>query len=118
MKFSVPLIVAALASSTQAFKLGYISMMSGPDFKATMFIDGVFAAGVIVEGASSPWMTVGIHKVQLKNAHMSSFEWCLDVFGDVSCIPVTTPAPVCSFNSQTNRPECKMNWYENTWGEN
>ncbi|KAK3831916.1 MAG: hypothetical protein J3R72DRAFT_454450 [Linnemannia gamsii] len=122
MKFSVSLIVAALVASTQAqgkvSKIGYISTLKGnQEFQATMFLDGVFAAASFVEGGSSPWMKIGIHKVQLKNARMSSFEWCLDVFGDVSCIAITTPAPVCTYNPKTGKPECIMNWYENNWGE-
>ncbi|KAG0377250.1 hypothetical protein BGX24_006459 [Mortierella sp. AD032] len=118
MKISVALIVAALASSTQALKLGYVSSMYSNNlgFKGTMYIDGRFAAGVTSEGASSAWVPRGIHKIQLSNAYMTSFDFCIDVFGNVSCTHVTTHSPTCAFNPQTQRPECRVEWNDDNWG--
>ncbi|KAF9119058.1 hypothetical protein BGW39_000647 [Mortierella sp. 14UC] len=120
MKISVPLLVTALASSTQALSLGYnafnFASFGGSGYMAHMFIDSKRVAGVSKEGASSGWVQWGVHKIQLRNAHMSSFDFCIDVFGDVSCTHVVTGNPSCGFNPNNQRPECSTQWFDDNWG--
>ncbi|KAF9907709.1 hypothetical protein EC991_010656 [Linnemannia zychae] len=120
MKISVPLLLVALASTTQAMKLGYNAFVAAnihkSSFVAYMFIDGKNVLGVHEEGGSSKWLQWGVHKIQLKNAGMAGFEFCIDVFGDVSCTRVNTGAPSCGFNPNNQRPECSTSWEDKNWG--
>ncbi|KAG0380392.1 hypothetical protein BGX24_008641 [Mortierella sp. AD032] len=120
MKLSVPLLVAALASSTQALRLGYNAFsaanLGGSSFVAYMFIDGKNVAGAHREGGSSSWVQWGIHKIQLNKAQMYGFNYCIDVFGDVSCVWVNTGNPDCGFNPNNQRPECTTQWKDDNWG--
>ncbi|KAG0272944.1 hypothetical protein BGZ95_011252 [Linnemannia exigua] len=120
MKISVPLIIAALVSSTQAMKLGYSASTkekwSGPDFMALLYIDDKIVAGTAKEeGSSSDWKQWGIHKIQLRNARMNGFEFCIDVFNDVSCTKVSTPSTECSAGSN-QISQCSTKWSNDNWG--
>ncbi|KAG0247339.1 hypothetical protein BGZ95_008766 [Linnemannia exigua] len=94
------------------------SSITGSGYLANLFVEEKNVARVLKEGGSSGWVKSGIHKIQLKNAHMSSFEFCIDVFGDVSCTKVVTGNPSCSFNPNNQRPECSTQWYDDNWGNN
>ncbi|KAF9907708.1 hypothetical protein EC991_010655 [Linnemannia zychae] len=121
MKIIVPLLLVALASTTQALRLGYNAFaaanINGAIFRASMFIDGDNNVGnVFEEGGTSKWVQWGIHKIQLKNARMDGFHICIDVAGDVSCTPVVVGPPSCGFNPNNQRPECKNYWKDDNWG--
>jgi hypothetical protein len=100
-------------------KLAYNAFIAGninkPGFVAYMFIDDKSVAGVYQEGGSSSWVQWGVHKIQLSNAQMYGFDFCIDVFGDVS-VSVDTGNPDCEYNYDIHRPECTAQWEDDNWG--
>ncbi|KAK3831931.1 MAG: hypothetical protein J3R72DRAFT_454488 [Linnemannia gamsii] len=119
MKFNTLFFVATLASCTQAMKLVYIATnlsRQGTDgFQATLWLNDVEMYTSRYRG-NSQWMPLGIHKVQLKNPEMGSFEFCLDVFGNVDCEKVwVTSRPKCVQKFAVGEL-CTTNWVEPNWG--
>ncbi|KAF9117937.1 hypothetical protein BGW39_001642, partial [Mortierella sp. 14UC] len=119
MKFGALFFVAALASSTQALELSYKAYGQGPqgntNFDAAMWVEDI-AFTTNKHRGSSVWKPLGIHKAQLRNADISSFEYCIDVFGDIDCQWIYVGTPKCAWNSLINNTACQITWIDNNWG--
>ncbi|KAG0254874.1 hypothetical protein BGZ95_005917 [Linnemannia exigua] len=121
MKFNALFFVATLASCTQAFDLAYKATGLGPQgtdtFEASMWVDDLeFNTGRY--RGSSIWRSVGIHKIQLRNAEMGSFEFCIDVFGDIDCEKIWTSSPSCVWTPSIRNTVCTTKWEKKNWGMN
>ncbi|KAF9115321.1 hypothetical protein BGW39_003082 [Mortierella sp. 14UC] len=122
MKFSTLYFIAAaaLASSTQAMKLRYdattLSTFNGETFKARMYLEGKNLWTVNVLGGESAWVPYGIHKIQLRDAMRTSFKYCIDVFGDVSCDIINTGVQDCKYEKNKTVMKCSVNWRDDNYG--
>ncbi|KAG0380393.1 hypothetical protein BGX24_008642 [Mortierella sp. AD032] len=117
MKFSVPFLIAALAASTQAVSLKYdavsTSNMRQTDFSATLLVDNKQRMYAHSDGGESPWEQYGIHKIKLMTARTYGFNYCIDVFGNVSCSWVTT-AHHC--NKNNGKEDCNGYYHNDNYG--
>ncbi|KAG0293930.1 hypothetical protein BGZ96_002044 [Linnemannia gamsii] len=119
MKFTLPIFVATLATSAQAVKLSYeafsFTNVAGTFYKYNMIIDNKNIAETHLNGGSSAWVPFGPHKIQLKNAYMTGFQLCMDIFGDFHCYSFVAGDPTCSINPNSGWPECSTKWSDNNW---
>ncbi|KAK3831934.1 MAG: hypothetical protein J3R72DRAFT_454492 [Linnemannia gamsii] len=119
MKINTLFFVATLASCTQALQLAYKATGLGPQgtdtFEASLWVYDVHLNTSRYRG-SSIWRTVGIHKFQLRNAEMGSFEFCIDVFGDIDCEKVWTGSPKCVWGPTIGKNVCTAQWEDDNWG--
>ncbi|KAK3831932.1 MAG: hypothetical protein J3R72DRAFT_478400 [Linnemannia gamsii] len=122
MKINALFFVATLASCTQAMKLEYKATSLGNQaaqnkdgFDASFWLDDVYMYTNRYRG-SSQWKPLGIHKVQLKNAEMESFEFCLDVFGNIDCEKIRTSSSTCAWKSHLSNYVCTTKWFDLNWG--
>ncbi|KAF9907711.1 hypothetical protein EC991_010658 [Linnemannia zychae] len=121
MKLSISILAVALATSAQAVKLSYdafsFTNVAGNFYKYTMLIDDKSIAEIYVDGGSSAWVPYGPHKIQLRDAYMTNFKLCLDIFGDVVCHSINAGSPQCTINPNSNWPECSTKWQDLNWAE-
>ncbi|KAF9117936.1 hypothetical protein BGW39_001641 [Mortierella sp. 14UC] len=122
MKFSTFCFIAAaaLASGSQALKLRYdatnLATFNGDTFKARLYVEGKNLLTVHAYGAESDWVPNGIHKIQLREAMMSSFLFCIDVFGDVSCDKINAGNQDCKYEKNKTVLKCSVNWRDDNYG--
>ncbi|KAF9119060.1 hypothetical protein BGW39_000649, partial [Mortierella sp. 14UC] len=119
MKLNLAIFVAALATSAQAVKLSYeaysFTNVAGSFFKANMLINDKSVAEVYKDGGSSAWVPYGPHKIQLRDAYMTNFKFCIDIFGDINCHSITAGAPKCGAHPNSQWPECSTKWQDSNW---
>ncbi|KAG0277285.1 hypothetical protein BGZ95_006186, partial [Linnemannia exigua] len=102
MKSSALVFITALVSSAHAIKIAYKAHGLGPrgkrDFQGTMWVyNNVFSTNTY-RGASE-WKSIGIHRAQLRNADFTSFDYCIDVYGNIDCSTIPTLSQTCKYDA-------------------
>ncbi|KAG0376051.1 hypothetical protein BGX24_008358 [Mortierella sp. AD032] len=127
MKLSIPILVVALAASVQALKIKYSAsciygsggVAAGTEkFNAMLTVGDGVKLRADYEGGSSSWVQYGIHKIQLNNAQMTGFNYCINVFGDVDCnwIAVEQLVLECNYRPNSEKLHCNSGYNNNNWG--
>ncbi|KAK3846350.1 MAG: hypothetical protein J3R72DRAFT_471515 [Linnemannia gamsii] len=126
MKLSIPILVVALAASVQALKIKYSASCTygsggtsvAEKFNALLTVGDGVKLRADREGGSSSWVKYGIHKIQLNNAQMTGFNYCINVFGNVDCnwIAVEQIVLECNYRPDSENLYCNSGYNNNNWG--
>ncbi|KAG0378805.1 hypothetical protein BGX24_002756 [Mortierella sp. AD032] len=121
MKLSIPILVVALAAKAQAIKFIYSAntLQVGSQekrFSALLSVEDGVKLWADYEGGSSPWVQYGIHKIQLNNAQMRGFNYCINVYGNVDCNWIETEEPKCNFRPDIQQNQCFSGYKNDNWG--